>query len=94
MPQKTSPTPIPAPNSIANQDAVEYSGLESSLPNLKFPYLLQAIYITNTTNINIANKYSQAKLTVKKLNNIFENILKLLFSRTAQRAVPQDNISE
>ena len=37
MPQKIRPMPMPAPKSMANQEAVLCSGRESSGPNRMFP---------------------------------------------------------
>ena len=85
---------MPAPKSIANHEAVEYSGFESSGPSLIFPYLLKAIANTNTTNASIASRYSQANLTVRKLNTAPEATVKLALPSTAQRAIPPTNMSE
>src|SRR3712207_6095603 len=66
-PQNIKPIPIPAPNNIANQEVVEYSGLESSGPSFIFPYLLKANPIANITNSNIEIRYSHPKSFVRKL---------------------------
>ena len=48
-PQNTSPMPMPAAKSIANQDSRPYSGSSSSRPRLMLPRRLTATTIENTT---------------------------------------------
>ena len=69
IPQNTRPTPMPAPNSMANQDTVEYSGLESSGPSLIFPHLLNAIATEKITNAVMAIRYSQAEIIGSEMND-------------------------
>ena len=55
---------MPQPKSMANQEALECSGRESSGPRRMLPYLLKAMKSTNTTKAVMASMYSQAKFTV------------------------------
>lgn len=48
-PQNMSTVPIPAANSMANQDRLLYSGFESCAPRRTLPYLLSAIQIRNAS---------------------------------------------
>ena len=87
IPQNTRPTPMPAPNSMANQDTVEYSGLESSGPSLIFPHLLNAIATEKITNAVMAIRYSQPKLLVRNEYAAFETTVKLALKATAHIAM-------
>ena len=48
-PQNSSPTPMPALNSIAIHEAVLNSGLSSGAPSFSFPYLPKASHSESTT---------------------------------------------
>ena len=81
-------------NSMANQEKVVYSGLESSGPSLKFPYFVQAIPNTNKTNRSIIIRYAHAKFSVIPENKIFEKALNCLLKQIAKNVSPNDIISE
>jgi len=94
MPQNTRPTPMPQPNSMANQDMSEYSGFESSGPSLMFPQRENAMASTNTTNASMTTRYSQPKSTVRKAKTASETTVKFSLNAMAHTAMIAHSMSE
>ena len=93
MPQKSSPTPIPAAKSMVSQLSVENSGSSSSLPSLILPYGEMASQIHRIKRRLAESMINQARLVNMTPVIVEQNLVSPAVSMIPQVATRPVNVS-